>query len=87
MDRHLFDKWLTVAEQRAGLEKLHGGLWHPYRRKWATERKHLPLKDVAAVGGWTDTETLLTCYQQADPTTMLAVMSEPTKVRELVAQR
>lgn len=87
MDRHLFDKWLTVAEQRAGLEKLVGGLWHPYRRKWATERKHLPLKDVAAVGGWTDTETLLNCYQQADPTTMLAVMSETRKVRDLVAER
>ena len=55
--------------------------------KRATERKHLPLKDVAAVGGWTDTETLLNCYQQADPGTMQAVVSEPTKVRELVAQR
>lgn len=86
MDRHLFDKWLTVAEQRAGMEELVGVLWHPYRRKWATERKHLPLKDVAAAGGWTDTETLLNCYQQADPTTMLAVMSEKTKVRELAAQ-
>jgi hypothetical protein len=49
MDRHLFDKWLTVAERQARLEKLVRGLWHPYRRKWATERKHLPLKDVAAV--------------------------------------
>lgn len=87
MDRHLFDKWLTEAEKRAKQDKLVGGLWHPYRRKWATERKHYPLKDVAAAGGWTDTETLLNCYQQADPTTMLAVMSEPQKVRELVAQR
>jgi hypothetical protein len=87
MDRHLFDKWLTEAEKRAKQEKLQGGLWHPYRRKWATERKHHPLKDVAAAGGWTDTETLLNCYQQADPTTMLAAMSEPQKVRELVARR
>lgn len=39
MDQHLFDKWLTMAEQRAGLEKLHGGLWHTYRRKWATEQR------------------------------------------------
>jgi len=86
MDRHPLDKWLTVAEQRAGVEELVGGLWHHYRRKWATERKHPPLKDVAAVGGWTDTAMLLNCYQQADPTAMLAAMSEPTKVRELVAQ-
>jgi len=59
MDRHLFDKWLAAAERRAGLPKLPGGLWHPYRRKWATERKDLSLKDVAAAGGWKDVETLL----------------------------
>jgi len=31
-----------------GSRSLDGGLWHAYRRKWATERKELPLKDVAA---------------------------------------
>jgi integrase len=82
MDRHLFDKWLSVAEQHARLEKLKGGLWHPYRRKWATERKHHAITDVAAAGGWKDTETLLKCYQQPDADTMLAVMSEPKKVRD-----
>jgi integrase len=82
MDRHLFDKWLHVAEKKAKLPKLEGGLWHPYRRKWATERKHHSLKDVAAAGGWKDTETLLTCYQQPDADTLLAVMSEPKKMRD-----
>jgi len=82
MDRHLFDKWLRVAEDTAELPKLAGGLWHPYRRKWATERKHHSLKDVAAAGGWKDTETLLTCYQQADAETLLVVMSEERKVRD-----
>ena len=82
MDRHLFDKWLHVAEKRANLPKLEGGLWHPYRRKWATERKHHSLKDVAAAGGWKDTETLLTCYQHPDADTLLAVMSEPKKMRD-----
>jgi integrase len=82
MDRHLFDKWLHAAEKKAELPKLTGGLWHPYRRKWATERKHHSLKDVAAAGGWKDTETLLTCYQQPDADTLLAVMSEPRKVRD-----
>jgi len=38
---------------------------------------HPSLKDVAAAGGWKDTETLLTCYQQPDADTLLAVMSEP----------
>ena len=85
MDRHLFDKWLTVAERRAELPKLDGGLWHAYRRKWATERKHLPLKDVAAAGGWNDVDTLLKVYQQPDAHTLLAVMSEPRKVSEVLA--
>jgi hypothetical protein len=31
-----------------GLPKLSRTRWHGYRRKWATERKHYPLKDVAA---------------------------------------
>jgi integrase len=83
MDRHLFDKWLSIAEELAGLPKLEGGLWHPYRRKWATERKGHSLRDVAAAGGWQDVETLLKCYQQPDNETLLAVMSEERKLREV----
>ena len=45
MDRHLFDKWLHVAEKKAKLAKL-------------------------------------TCYQQPDADTLLAVMSEPKKMRD-----
>ncbi len=82
MDRHLFDKWLVVAEQWAKLPKLDGSLWHAYRRKWATERKALPLRDVAAAGGWSDVDTLLKVYQQPDRETILRVMSEPRKVSE-----
>jgi hypothetical protein len=52
-----------------------------YRRAWATARKHLPLKDVAEAGGWKTTDTLVRCYTQADEATMLAVVSEPRKVR------
>ena len=43
--------------------------------------KHHSLKDVAAAGAWKDTETLLTCYQQPDADTLLAVVSEPKKTR------
>ncbi|MCR4342235.1 MAG: hypothetical protein NUW01_20350 [Gemmatimonadaceae bacterium] len=42
----------------------------------------LPLPDVAAAGGWKDTQTLLTCYQAADANTMLTVMSETRKVTD-----
>ena len=64
MDRHVFDKWLGVAEKEAELPKLDGSMWHACRRNWAIERKHLPLKDVAAAGGWKDVNTLLEIDQQ-----------------------
>jgi integrase len=80
MNRRVLDRWLTEAEAHAGLQPLRGGSWHPYRRKWATERKHLPLVDVAAAGGWKGTQMLLKCYQQPDPDTILSVMNEPSKL-------
>ena len=55
---------------------------HPWRRKWATERKDMPLKDVAEAGGWRDPNTLLKCYQQPDEATMTRVVLEPGKLRE-----
>jgi integrase len=82
MDRHLFDKWLSAAEKKAGLPKLDGSLWHAYRRKWAIERKGAPLKDVAAAGGWKDVSTLLEVYQQSDEESILAVTSITVKLRE-----
>ncbi len=60
--------------------------FHAYRRKWATERKHLPLKDVAEAGGWLDTRSLENCYQQVDEETLLRVVSEPRKLRETIAE-
>jgi hypothetical protein len=83
MDRYALTKLLAKAERRAGLPKLDGGLWHPYRRKWATERKHLALVDVAEAGGWLSTVTLATCYQQPTSDVLLAVMSEERKVRDV----
>ena len=71
------------AERRP--RELEGGLWHPYRRKWASERMHFPLKAVAVAGGWKDTATLLTCYQQSDDATLLAVMGAENKRVERVS--
>ncbi len=82
MNRRMFLFWLHVAEEKADLRPLPLGAWHPYRREWATERKHLPLVDVAAAGGWKGTRMLLKCYQQPDPDTILAVMNEPSKLGE-----
>lgn len=81
--RHYAKQRLRRAEDLAKLEKIDGGDFHPYRRKWATERKHLPDADVAAAGGWMDTRSLKTAYQQVDAETLLAVVSEPRKLREV----
>jgi len=79
------DKWtmsnaLRRLYRHAGVEKLVGGLWHPWRRKWATERKDMPLRDVAAAGGWRDPTTLLKCYQQPDEDTIERVVLDAPKL-------
>jgi hypothetical protein len=66
----------------AGLEPLERGLWHPFRRKWATERKHLPDVDVAAAGGWNSPATLNAIYKLPDQDTMLRVVLEAGQLRE-----
>jgi len=73
---------LERAEELAGLEPLEGSDFHAYRRKWSTERKHLPDIDVMAAGGWRDPRSLKNSYQQVDAETLLAVVSEPRKLRE-----
>ncbi len=65
---------LRRAEQEANVPKLERGVWHPYRRLWASERKHLPDVDVARGGGWRDLTTMKRSYQQADPATTLRVV-------------
>jgi hypothetical protein len=42
--------------------------------RWATERKNLPVKDVAAAGGWNDIMTLMECYQQPEEETLRSVV-------------
>ena len=65
---------LRIVEGWAGLEPLDGGKFHPWRRMWATSRKHLPLKDVAFAGCW-DERTLLQFYQKTDDETVLDVIN------------
>jgi hypothetical protein len=71
-------RWLRRAYKLAEVERKRGGMWHPFRRKWATERKGLSPVDVAAAGGWRDPNTPLRIYQQADKASMQAVVSTPT---------
>jgi integrase len=80
--RELLSHWIAKAEREAGLPKLRGGLCHPYRRKWRSERSQHPIKAVANAGGWSDVTTMLRCYDQPDDADILAVTSEPRKRRE-----
>lgn len=73
-------KRLLEAEARANLPKLRRGLWHPYRRKWASERRHLPVKDVMEAGGWDDYQTFLNCYTITTPATVAAVLESPVRL-------
>ena len=76
--RHLVDEWLRRAHRLAKIVPPRRGMWHPLRRKWATERKGYPVKDVAAAGGWKTEEVLMTSYQQADAETIKNVVLHPT---------
>ena len=82
LTRHLADNWLREGEKLAGVEPQKGSLWHAYRRKWATERKHLPVQDVARAGGWKCNAVVLNIYTQADDGTMLQVVLDPVELRE-----
>ena len=84
VSKDLASRWLKRAEKLAGVPKMDGSLWHAYRRKWATERKHLPDVDVAKAGGWSDLESLKTAYQQVDDATLYLVVSQPAELREAI---
>src|SRR3989454_294992 len=62
--RHLFDTWLRKAYEITELPPERWVMWHSIRRKWATERKGYPVRDVMEAGGWKNEETLLRSYQQ-----------------------
>lgn len=74
--RYTFAEWWQKAEELAGLKREPHCSWHSLRRKFATELKHIPLVDLAALGGWKSTATILACYQQADANTMRRALSE-----------
>jgi len=68
--RHLLRDWWQRGEALAGIPHAPGSGWHSLRRKFATELKHVPLKDLCYLGGWKEPQTVLRCYQRPDETTM-----------------
>jgi hypothetical protein len=76
---------LDLVAVREGGREPGGDLGHghiTWRSDLTDARVDLSLKDVAAAGGWKDTETLLRCYQHPDAETLLAAMEESRKLRD-----
>jgi integrase len=64
VDKRVLTDWMILAEQRANLPKLKGGVFHPFRRKFASDNQAEPVKQVMVLGGWKDQKTMQTCYVQ-----------------------
>ena len=79
--RHVASDWMHRAYRYAGIERQKGGLWHPFRRKWATARKDYPLRDTMAAGGWEDEPTAMK-YQQPDEATLRELIDNPKPLRK-----
>lgn len=78
--RWTFRRYLKDAYERAEVPEERRVGPHAFRRKWVTERKHLPPADVAAQGGWLSVRTL-DIYAAPDSANLLAVAESPKKLR------
>ena len=85
MSRHRFRDWWERLAARAGLQDIPRLGWHALRRKFATELKHVPLKDLCYLGGWKNPQTVLMCYQKADEATMREALRTRRPVRAAAA--
>ena len=65
------------------MKPLSGGVWHPYRRLWATARQGREDGDVGQAGGWSSPEALKRAYQHPDDATMLRVVLHKAELREV----
>ena len=79
--RHVFqDAWRRAAALPE-LPRAERFGWHSLRRKFATELKQVPLRDLAHLGGWKCAATILTCYQQPAEATQRAGLACRTTIR------
>jgi integrase len=79
--RHLMRDWWNRAEENAGLPKVERLGWHSLRRKFATDLKTTPLKDLCHLGGWKNPQTILMCYQKPDEDTMRKALEGRRRLR------
>ena len=75
--------WWERGERLAEITHEPGLGWHSLRRKFATELKHTPLKDLCYLGGWKEPQTVLKCYQRPDESTMREALEGRKPLRAL----
>jgi integrase len=83
--RNILRDWWYRAEELAELEHVKGLAWHGLRRKFATEMKDVPLKDLCQLGGWKEPQTILKCYQRADEDRMREALRARRSFKAAVA--
>ena len=64
--RERIEHWWKRTESLADVPHVRGRGMHSLRRKFATELRHLPMKDLQQLGGWKDHNTILKAYQHPD---------------------
>jgi len=73
--RHLCRDWMQRAQKRAGLVPEKGRGWHALRRHFASELRHVPLRDLCDLGGWKDSNTVVKCYQRPSEDAQVAALA------------
>jgi len=77
--------WLDQATAEAGLPKLEGGVWHPFRRGWVQSllAAGWDAQQVAKYGGWKDLATFHRSYALRLPETEKAIIGSTTMAKLL----
>jgi hypothetical protein len=81
IDAAEIQRWFREAETLAELPHLKGGTWHPFRRAWATKRKHHADRDVMEGGGWKNEKVLKSIYQQTTNDDLIEMLEHPKRLR------
>jgi integrase len=68
-------KWWGKARKLAKIPPTPGLGYHGLRRKFATELKGAPLRDLMDLGGWKAPQTVVQVYQRPDQNTMREALS------------
>ncbi|HEX6814199.1 MAG TPA: tyrosine-type recombinase/integrase [Gemmatimonadaceae bacterium] len=80
-DRDTFSWWWEEAERLAGIPHVARRGWHSLRRTFASELKHIPLKDLCELGGWKSADTVIECYIKPDEATMREALAQRKPIR------